>query len=236
MAEIQNELPPSPGSTSAGAAGMTTFAGAGSPGGGASTGGGGSGGLSAAGSLFSGAAGAQAGDNGGSGGLAGAAGAGPVKSEGQTLFEESCAVCHGIQGDGAQFGPELHHPVRDYARWVVRNGRAQTSYVKPMEKLGPEKISDAQLELVFDYLSTPPQPTTGAALFADYCANCHGADARGGPTMRDLLNEVDKIDDLVRGGKNAGQFQLRRDYMPKFGGDVLSDEELLAITQYVDSL
>jgi mono/diheme cytochrome c family protein len=173
---------------------------------------------------------------GGSGGAAGNGGAGGMPSEGQALYDANCKICHGVLGAGSPIGPEIQHPVRDYAAWVVRNGRAQSTYPKPMDKWGPDKLTDAQLTLVFDYLSTPPKPTGGQALFLDYCSNCHGADARGGPTDRNLLNEVDKVEALVREGKNKGQYQMRHDSMPSFASDTINDGELTMIRDYIDSL
>jgi len=196
-------------------------------------------GISAGGSL----AGAGMGGTGGEAGQAGASSSGgsaggvaAALPENQVLFNTNCGLCHGEQGKGGLLAPEIQHPVRDYALWVVRNGRAQTSYAKPMEKVGPDMLSDAQLTLIFDYLAQPPQPTTGKALFDDYCANCHGADARGGPTDRDITGEVGKIQELVRGGKSIGQYQMRHDSMPKFSTSLVNDAELLLIRDYVDSL
>jgi mono/diheme cytochrome c family protein len=159
-----------------------------------------------------------------------------MPSEGQALYDANCKVCHGLLGVGSPLGPELQHPVRDYATWVIRNGRPPGSYPKPMDKWGTDKLSDSQLMLILDYLSTPPKPTGGQALFLDYCSNCHGADARGGPTQRNLLNEVDKVEALVREGKNKGQYQMRHDSMPSFASDILSDGELAMIRDFIDSL
>jgi mono/diheme cytochrome c family protein len=180
----------------------------------------------------------QAGSGGtqaGSGGAqAGSGGVAPV--DGKGLYEANCKACHGEQGIGGPLAPEIVHPVRDYSTWVVRNGRAQTTFPAPMEKLATEKLPDAQLMLIFDYLDQPPQPTTGKALYVDYCANCHGADGKGGPTARNIINEVGKVVSQTRSGKNIGKFEMRRDYMPAFPVSEISDAELALIRDYVESL
>jgi mono/diheme cytochrome c family protein len=189
---------------------------------------GGTGGGGAPGGSGSGGAGASAGGALGGGGTA--------ALDGKGLYEANCRACHGDQGVGGPLAYEIVHPVRDYSTWVVRNGRAQTTFPQPMDKWDTTKLSDAQLMLIFDYLDEPPQPTTGKALYDDYCASCHGADAKGGPTMRPLTNEVGKVLTQARSGKNVGKFARRRDYMPAFPSSDLSDAELMLIRDYVDSL
>jgi mono/diheme cytochrome c family protein len=194
----------------------------------------GSGGVPVAGAgSLGGGAGASGGGQGGGPADGGSSG---MPSEGESLYDANCKLCHAQQGAGSLLGPEIQHPVRDYAMWVVRNGRAQTTFPKAMDKVGSDKLSDAQLGLVFDYLTLPPKPTGGAALFADYCASCHGADAKGGPSMRNIVSEVGKVLELVRNGKSIGQYQMRHDSMPKFSTEILSDAELLLIRDYIDSL
>lgn len=237
-AEIGDQTPPwgtgglaTAGGVGAGGAGASTggfsAAGAGAPGAGAV----GSGGVpinGGAGSGFGGAA--QAGAS----GFAGAGGATPT--DGHGLYDVNCKLCHGELGGGSVLAPEVQHPVRDYATWVVRNGRAVTTFMKPMEKVGTDKLSDQQLNLIWDYLDTPPQPTTGQALYLDYCANCHGQDATGGPVMRNILNETENITKLVRNGKSIGQYQMRHDSMPSFTTTRLGDPELQMIFDYVVGL
>ncbi|HEY6078024.1 MAG TPA: c-type cytochrome [Polyangiaceae bacterium] len=196
------------------------------------------------GNLGSGGSGINSGGSlatGGSGGSfaaagSGGSGGGAPANPGATLFATNCVKCHGEAGMGTLLAPGIQHPIRDYFSWVVRNGRAVTTYAKPMEKWGTDKLSDADLTLIFDYLDTPPQPTTGAALFADYCANCHGADATGGVAEHNLLSEVAKINDMVRKGAHPGMYEERNEFMPAFTQQRLSDADLELIHDYVDSL
>jgi mono/diheme cytochrome c family protein len=179
-----------------------------------------------------GSAGTQAGGSGGA--PAGAGGA--MLSPGEALYVLNCGVCHGVQGVGGMFAPEIQHPVRDYSTWVVRNGRAVTPFPKPMEKVASDKLTDADLALIWDYLDTPPQPTTGQALYLDYCGNCHGADGKGGPTMRPITEELGELKMQVRSGTHPGEFDMRREYMPAVSSSRISDSELQLIYDYVESL
>lgn len=170
------------------------------------------------------------------GAAAGGGGEGPIPTDGVGLYGFHCAKCHGEQGRGGMNGPDIMHPVRDYSTWVVRNGRAMTSFAKPMERWEMGELSDAQLTLILDYLDTPPQPMTGAELFHDYCKNCHGADAKSGPAMKNLPNEAAELKEQVRMGAHPGEYAMRQEFMPAFTTIRLSDADVDKIYTYVDSL
>lgn len=206
---------------SAGAAGVS-----GAPSGGSTIGGTSGGGVSGAGD-----GGTPAIGGGGGGG-----GAGPQMEPREVLYRTNCLPCHGELGVGTALAPDIQHPIRDYATWVVRNGRAMSAFPMPMMAWATDKLSDSDLMLIFDYLDTPPKGTTGEALFRDFCANCHGADARGGPVNHNITNETDEIPRRVRNGAHAGEFEEREEFMPVFPPSILSDAEVQLIQAYVESL
>jgi mono/diheme cytochrome c family protein len=184
-------------------------------------------------------AGASAGGSAGAGGAGGGSGAGGMLSDdpGTRAFQMHCLMCHGEQGVGIVLGPEIQHPVRDFSTWVVRNGLPGVGYLKPMEAIPPAMLSDADLNLIFDYLDKPPQPTTAEGLYKDYCGNCHGADGKGGPTTRDITGDaVDPIEEVVRQGTHLGMYEERNEYMPAYPTTRVSDAELQLISDYVDTL
>jgi mono/diheme cytochrome c family protein len=93
-------------------------------------------------------------------------------------------------------------------------------------------LSDADLEKIFEYLASFPQPTTGQSLYLDYCGNCHAADARRSDISDKQYNDaIEK----VRTGVQA-PFELRSVYMPAFATTTLSDAEVRLITDYIATL
>lgn len=168
-----------------------------------------------------------------------APGSGGASGEnGEALFASLCAPCHGAAAEGTALGNELRHPVRPYAEWVVRNGRPGEEFDdSAMVAVGPDVLSDAELQKIFDYLDSFRQPADGEGLFLDYCRNCHGSDARGGVVHKDI-SDKDFNDALekVRQGSGGQNYGARTRYMPAFGADVLSDEEVRAITEHIATL
>lgn len=149
-----------------------------------------------------------------------------------------CVVCHGAMGEGlADKGPEIQHPVIDFSTWVVRNGRQHPTIKDPMPKFTDAMLSEAQLQGIFAFLAGLPKPTTGKALYEDYCQNCHGADAKGGITMRPIDAEpVATFIADTRAGHHPGEFANRREFMPKWSAAELTDAQIRLIFMYVSGL
>ena len=100
-------------------------------------------------------------------------------------------------------------------------------------------LSDTELRSIIDYLKGFPQPTTGEALFADYCAGCHGADGTGGPSTVDLTmlaNSAVEVPMQVRMGSHLDNFAQRTEYEPFRAPTELSDSDLMLLTAYIDTL
>lgn len=160
---------------------------------------------------------------------------------GEEFYLSVCAACHGNEGEGTAIGYEIQHPVRDYSTWVVRNGRDPGNPDTPgstMVRYAPDTLGNDTLEEIWDYLDTPPQPTTGEALYVDYCRNCHGVDALGGITGVNILEPgaLAELFDKVRNGENVGAYQNRGSAMPAFGPERISDEEVQLIADYLATL
>ena len=158
---------------------------------------------------------------------------------GEEFFLSVCAACHGTDGEGTPLGYEIQHPVRDYSTWVVRHGRPAGNPELPgsvMVAYEPGTLPDATLEEIWDYLDTYPQPTTGEALYMDYCRNCHGEDAAGGITGVDIRPELGEIFEKVREGENVGAWSNRPEAMPAFDESRLTDAEIQLIADHVATL
>ena len=164
---------------------------------------------------------------------------------GSSVFAERCTACHGQngQGDGelvrngqltappdftAPEWNDLASPMERYE--VITNGR--------IEKLMPpwsEELSDFERWSVAMYVYslsyTMDQLTTGEAIFAAECAECHGEDGTGtddGPTLLELWEKND-------GMLKEQVMQGSGDDMPAFADD-LSTEEIESVVAYVRSL
>lgn len=148
-----------------------------------------------------------------------------------------CAACHGSDGKGrASLGPEIQHPPHAYATWVIRNGRKHPNFTLPMEAYPTATLSDAFLTEIFALLDAPAKPTTGAALYHDYCENCHGADGKGTLVGHGVAEPLSKYMEMVRSGHGGTNYGNRTGYMPSWTAQQLSDADVMAIFTYASKL
>ncbi len=154
---------------------------------------------------------------------------------GPELYQSLCAGCHGLEGEGTMLGYELRHPDRELSTHVIRTGREGVEFEDAaMAAYGEDVFSDQQLEELYDWLDAFDQPTTGEALYADYCANCHGADPLAGGVIDKDIADKDLDDTLEKVRDGEGAVGDRRDrYMSAFDEDRLSDDELQAIIDWM---
>ena len=148
---------------------------------------------------------------------------------------QSCALCHGQDALGTEDGPEVRHSNADYVRWLVREGRMDhPDFPDGMPEVPPECLTDPMIEEIITFLNSFPEPTTGAELYADYCANCHGADGRGGISGISLDGELHENAGIAVSGNDTANYASRETYMPG-QGDRLTAAEIQLITDYLQN-
>ena len=155
---------------------------------------------------------------------------------GVEYYGRVCASCHGAEGEGTRRGPEIRNPVNGYATYVVRQGRRSRDYIHNMPSYRTDSLSSPQLQEILAWLSAKPHPTDGLGLYNRFCANCHGKDARGGPTGKSIIGNTSSFLGPVRSGKEGNNYGDRGEYMPSWKSSELSDLEVDKMSAYVRRL
>lgn len=173
----------------------------------------------------------------------------------------SCLGCHALGNEGGRLAPDL-------ATVATRRGAAYiAAIIDDPERVVPGTIMPrtpmpaTTRALLVRFLSTgaaagtPPvlhpapahTDTNGAALYARYCAGCHGATGRGdGPNATHLpvppavhasreamsTRTNARLYDAIAGG---GELLGRSARMPAFGGS-LAPAEILALVRHIRTL
>lgn len=175
------------------------------------------------------------------------------------VFHELCSICHGVDGEGIaeglHTGPEIQHAHPLVTAYLVRFGDDNSTtnamgmpvgHPSTMVPFTTEQVSDAVLADIVDWLQSFPQPNTGDALFADHCSYCHGMTS--GSTT-EYVSAYHNLPFLTSGATDtpaeflayvrAGHVtddegaavppSARREYMPPFGPELLTDEQIASI-------
>jgi mono/diheme cytochrome c family protein len=152
---------------------------------------------------------------------------------GLEVYELRCASCHGDEGQGSERAFQLRYRADEYSKYVVRHGRASSTFESDMPAF--DEISDEQLDEMFDWLGSFPNPQDDQGLYERYCANCHGDDGRGGPIGKHIASSSESTE-KIREGENVNSFGNRREFMPRWNTEQIGSTEASAIASYVASL
>jgi mono/diheme cytochrome c family protein len=178
----------------------------------------------------------------------------PNPGNGQPIYVEKCAPCHGQAGlgDGPQ-AEQLPNPVAPIGSPAFARQSTPANWYSQvtqgnLERFMPpfNSLSDRQRWDVVAYsftLSAPPAVVEqGAELYQANCARCHGANGKGdGPDAASLSKKpTDLNEQSAMAEKSEADFFLAMadgfaPDMPAFG-ETLSEEQLWALAAYVRTL
>ena len=175
-----------------------------------------------------------------------------------------CLGCHTLKGEGGKIGPDLTTVRERRSPAYIAAMVSDPQRVVPGSVMPRTAMPDGERDLVVRYLSAlpasapapaapPPAPnavvavTDGAALYARWCAACHGPTGKGdGPnasalpvppavhSSRDAMSRRsdDALFDTIAGG---GAIMNRSPRMPAFGA-TLSEAQILSLVAYIRTL
>ena len=169
-------------------------------------------------------------------------------ARGGSVFRAQCSQCHGSGAAGAVGYPNLLDndwlwggaldQIAYSIRHGIRNDTDWDAHYSEMPKFG-DILSIDEIDAVADYVLSLPDggvAGSGATLFADNCAACHG-NAGQGDREQGAPNLADAIW-LYGGDKDAVVESItnaRFGVMPAWG-QRLSEEDVRAVSAYVHSL
>ena len=125
---------------------------------------------------------------------------GQSTDEGKRTFSSTCAACHGLDGGGAERGPDIarRRAVQQLSDAsllsIVRDGKPGTG-MPPFRALGEARIQAVvhhlrELQELSSTAALPGDPKAGKVLFfgKGECAQCHIAHGQGGFIGSDLTS------------------------------------------------
>lgn len=174
-----------------------------------------------------------------------------------------CLGCHKLNGEGGTIGPDLTTVRERRSAAYVASIIADPQRVVPGSAMPRTRMPESTRDVITRYLTTlpgsadgptpvaatlPPSSTPdGSALYAKWCAACHGATGRGdGPNGANLpvkpaahssretmsARPDDSLFDTIAAG---GAVMNRSPRMPAFGA-TLNPAEIRALVRHIRSL
>lgn len=159
-------------------------------------------------------------------------------TEGRGVYEQRCATCHGMKGEGvsaviAMGGPNIQafHDPQDVIH-AVENGKGiMPSFTKVLSKQEIQSVAEYVTKELAVIPLVPGNPSVGGRLFRQNCAPCHRTAVRGGALAFAGVNApalVGKDAAIVAGAIRSGPGP-----MPKFSSTEINNQELASIVAYV---
>ncbi len=170
----------------------------------------------------------------------------------QHIYLRDCAQCHGSDGRGTQYAPDLRGVGAAMVDFQLSSGRMPVPYAAGQPKPGREeqqprrspRYDDATIAALVRYVSAltggggPPVPTVnlaagdlaeGGTLYREQCAACHAWSGNGGALLHREAPSTHpatalQIAEAVRSGPGT---------MPRFGSAALTDDQLNSLVRYV---
>lgn len=173
-------------------------------------------------------------------------------AEGDELYREGCASCHGADGegvdapDGSLRGPTLENAGEASAYYYLSTGRMPQSNSEEQPIRKRPAYDDDEIEALVAYVASlgegPEIPdvdlddadvAAGGEIYRANCQACHSASGSGGALSygRSAPRLSEATPTEVAAAVRVGPGQ-----MPVFGPDTLSDDELDDLVSYVEYL
>src|SRR5215218_5619385 len=165
---------------------------------------------------------------------------------GQALYQQSCASCHGQQGQGTQRGPSLVGVGAASADFYLSTGRMPITDEQRNPSRGRPAFGRADIDALVAYVASlgpgPAVPAVdpaagrlaeGERLYQETCAACHSATGTGGAlTSGQVAPSLAKatpvqVAEAVRVGPGA---------MPRFPSQAMNDPQVDSVAAYVGRL
>ncbi|MGI8939850.1 MAG: cytochrome bc1 complex diheme cytochrome c subunit [Iamia sp.] len=170
-------------------------------------------------------------------------------ARGQNLYDTSCVSCHGVDGAGLDApngdlrGPSIQQAGEAGAYFQLTTGRMPLADPSRPPEAKEPAFSPDEIDALVAYVATlgegPALPDidlsgadrpTGGVLYREKCQACHSATGAGGAlSYGRAAPSLSTVTPLQIGGAvRSGPGQ-----MPRFGDDIISEQELDDIADYV---
>lgn len=166
-----------------------------------------------------------------------------LRAEGQTLFDNGCSACHGLNLEGRHgYGPALDNVGAGPVDFYLSTGRMPLQNPTDQPERAHPAFDRRQIDALIDYITSvgggPPAPaaqpekgnlSTGFDQFTLHCAGCHQIVGRGGMTIGAYVPNLQdatatEIAEAIRMGPYL---------MPHFDAQQIDQHELDSLARYI---